>query len=76
MTPQSQGQYHTLRIDRQNGNVDLISNTMRLRHYIGTNGMSGLDSSRPNSPTIWDMQQPRPALVPLQPVRPKSGGDS
>jgi hypothetical protein len=71
MPPQNQGQFHTLRIDRQNGNVDLISNTMRLRHYIGTNGMSGLDSSRSNRSTIWDMQQARPALVPLQPVQSK-----
>ena len=72
MPPQAQGQFHTLRIDRQNGIVDLISNTMKLRHYVGTNGMAG-ESSRPNTPMFWNMQ-PRPVVGPIRAVKPKSGG--
>jgi hypothetical protein len=72
----SQGQFHTLRIDRQNGIIDLISHQMRLRHYVGTNATAGLDKAPPSTPTFWDMQQPRPVVGPLQPVRPRLGGQN
>jgi hypothetical protein len=70
----SQGQFHTLRIDRQNGIIDLISHQMRLRHYVGANATAGLDKAPVSTPSFWDMQQPRPVVGPLQPVRPKLGG--
>src|SRR5260370_31401880 len=74
MPPQSHGQFHTLPIDRHNGVVDLVSNNMRLRHYVGNNGMPGLNGSA--APAInWDAQ-PRPVpLQPLRPMRPRLGGD-
>jgi outer membrane protein assembly factor BamB len=77
MPLQSQGPFHTLRIDRQNGVVDLIANKMRLRHYVGNNGMTGLNGS--TAPAInWDAQ-PRPVplqpMRPMRPMRPRLGGD-
>jgi len=45
---------------------------MKLRHYVGTNGMAG-ESSRPNTPMFWNMQ-PRPVVGPIRAVKPKSGG--
>jgi hypothetical protein len=35
---QPHGQFFALQIDRQAGTVDLISTTMRLRHYVGSSG--------------------------------------
>jgi outer membrane protein assembly factor BamB len=50
-SPQSQGQFHGLQVDRQAGIVDLIAHHMRLRFYVGESAAragAANSSPRPN----------------------------
>ena len=69
----NQVQFHTLKIDRKAGNIDLISPNFTIRHYVGDNGLAGLESGRLESGPSYDAQflgagAPRP-------VKPRTGGE-